>query len=156
MRLHSLALFRRAIKGKSLGFLSMPGFLFCSCGNPLTRVPPLFFHRRVFHLFVIYHLYHLLDYTKEPARSRVFLLVQLCCRGPDRESLSVLGDCELLMTRSLGVWIFLRVSKLYILLWIDLYYMLTPIRLPEGEQLAYYDIQLSTAFAEAPGNGSLE
>ena len=55
------------------------------------------------------------------------------------------------MTRSLGVWIFLRVSKLYILLWIDLYYMLTPLRLPEGEQLAFYDIQLSTAFAEAPG-----
>ena len=35
-------------------------------------------------------------------------------------------------------------SKLYILLWIDLYYMLTSLRLPEGEQLAFYDIQLST------------
>src|SRR4051812_1930346 len=44
---------RRAIKGKSLGSSRclarrfQEGFLFCGCGNPLMRVSPLFFHRRL-------------------------------------------------------------------------------------------------------------
>ena len=60
-----------------------------------------------------------------------------------------------------GLDLLAGVSKLYILLWIYLYYMLTPplenrsynvlTRSNFLQQLTFYDIQLSTAFAEARG-----